>query len=264
MPGYTITALLMGTTRVPAAEVYWMTKLAGWEPLAFWAFLIEGEGHRALLNTGFPRDASRLRAHWTGWAKAVTGEDGHDPIVGEDRWIVNALRARGTPPESITDVLVTPLTAYATGGLDQFPRAKLWLSHRGWLDFHAPDREIPQLPRDIVFPPAVLQYLVMEAADRIALLPDETSEPLPGLRAWFCGAHHRSSMCFVVPSAAGRVAITDAIFHYRNYEESIPLGLSESIEEHHRLFARLRRECDLVLPLYEPRIAERHPSLVIG
>jgi glyoxylase-like metal-dependent hydrolase (beta-lactamase superfamily II) len=263
-PTYKITAIPVGTTQVPAAEVFWMTKLYGWEPLTFWAFLIEGAGKRALLNTGFPTDISRLREHWTTWCKSAMGEAGHDPVVAPHQQIVRALAERGVSPDEITDVFVTPLTAYATGGMDRFPRARLHLSHRGWVDFQAPHPAIPQLPRDIVFPPEVLNYLVMEAPERLALLPDETSEPLPGWQAWFCGAHHRSSMCFIVPTKAGRVALTDAIFHYRNYEESIPLGLSESIAEHHLLYARLRSACDLVLPLYDPQIAQRHPSLVIG
>jgi glyoxylase-like metal-dependent hydrolase (beta-lactamase superfamily II) len=261
---YRITALPMGTTRVPAAEVFWMTKLTGWESLTFWAFYLEGEGRRILLNTGFPSDVQRLHDHWTTWAKAATGENGHIPVVPAGHRIPESLRNLGVETASITDVLVTPLTAYATGQLDRFPNARLWLSRRGWIDFHAPDPEVPQLPRDIVFPPRVLDYLVSAGASRIALLPDETSEPLPGIRAWFCGAHHRSSMCFIVPTRVGRVALTDAIFHYRNFEESIPLGLSESVEEHHRLYARLRREADLVLPLYDPALAERHPDFVIG
>lgn len=264
MSQYRITAIPTGETLVPAAEVYWMTKLSGWEPLTFWAFLIEGEGRRALLNTGFPRDLKRLHDHWTGWAKAATGEDGHVPVVRPEHGVREGLRRRGLKPEDITDVIVTPLTAYATGELPLFRSAQLWFSRRGWIDFQAPDPEVPQLPRDIVFPPDVLQYLTFEGAARLRLLPDETTEPLPGVRAWFCGGHHRSSLCLVVPTAAGRVALTDAIFHYRNYEESIPLGLSESVEEHHRLYARLRREADLVLPLYEPKLAERHPTLVIG
>lgn len=264
MNDYTITALAMGETRVPAAEVFWMAKLAGWEELTFWAFLIESGVRRILLNTGFPRDFTRLYQHWTKWAKKATGEDGHVPEVRSDQFITAALAKRHIAPETITDVLVTPLTAYTTGGLDQFPMARFWLSRRGWIDFHAPDPEIPQLPRDIIFPPAVLHYIVGDAASRLQLLNDEAGEFLPGIRAWFCGGHHRSSMCFVAQTGAGRVAITDAIFHYRNYEESIPLGLSESVEEHHRLFARLRRESDLILPLYDPQLAQRHPSLVIG
>ncbi len=257
MTQYTITPLKMGETQVPSAEIYWMTKLAGWERLDFWAFLIRGGGRNILLNTGFPRDFSDLHRHWTTWAKAATGEDGHVPVVEENEWIGNALAAEGVAPDEITHVLVTPLTAYATGGLDQFPAAQICLSRRGWIDFHAPDEEVPQLPRHIVFPPHVLQHLVMDAAPRIRLLPDEETEIVPGIRSWFCGGHHRSSMAFTVDTPQGRAGLTDAVFTYRNFEESIPLGLSENLEEHYRLFAKLRRDSDYVVPLYDPEVAGR-------
>lgn len=257
MTTYQITPLKMGQTNVPSAEIYWMTVLHGWEQLDFWAFLIQGGGKKILLNTGFPRDYSDLHKHWTTWAKQATGEEGHVPVVGENEWIVDALATHKVRPEQIDYVLVTPLTAYATGGLDQFPNARICVSRRGWVDFHAPDEEVPQLPRHIVFPPHVLQYLVTEAASRLQLLPDEQTEILPGLQSWFCGGHHRSSMAFLVDTAEGRVALTDAIFKYRNYEESIPLGLSENLEEHYRLFAKLKRESDLILPLYDPEVKTR-------
>jgi hypothetical protein len=264
MKPYRITALAMGETHVPSAEIFWMTKLVGWEPLTFWAFLIENDERKILLNSGFPQDYSALHTHWTSWAKSATGTEGHVPVVREEQWIVNALKSRGVSPEQIDHVLVTPLTAYATGGLDQFPKAKIWISRRGWTDFHAPDPEIPQLPRQIVFPPHVLQWLVGPAAGRIALAPDEKSTLLPGIHAWFCGAHHRSSMVYCVETGSGIVALTDAIFKYRNFEENIPLGLSESLEEHHRLFARLRREATIVVPLYDPLLPERHTGGIIG
>lgn len=261
---YAIRCLAMGSASVPSAEVAWMTTLTGWTRLTFWAFLIESPGRKILLNTGFPPDLTRLREHWVGWARRATGQEGHVPEVGREDGIAASLARCGVRPEEITDVLVTPLTAYATGGLDRFTGARLWMSRRGWIDFHAPDPEVPQLPRDIVFPPHVLRHLVMEAAPRLRLLEDEPGEFLPGVRAWFCGAHHRSSMVFVVgTSGSGRVAFTDAVFTYRNVEERIPLGLSESLEEHYRLYARLKRESDLVVPLYDPAVAERHPGLRI-
>ena len=264
MKPYQITLLKMGETRVPAAELYWMERLTGWEDLVFWAFLITDGERRVLLNTGFPQDLSALHKHWTTWAMAATGEVGHVPVVKPENGIVSALAAHGIDPSQIDDVLITPLTAYATGGLDQFPKARFWMSRRGWLDFHAPDPEVPQLPRHIVFPPAVLRYLVMEAASRIQLLPDEETEFIPGLRAWFCGGHHRSSMVYMVHTSLGRVAMTDAIFTYRNFEQRIALGLSESVEEHHKLYARLARQADMILPLYVPLVESRHPTLQIG
>jgi len=264
MKPYKLTALKMGETKVPCAEIYWMTKLTGWEPLTFWAFLIENGEQRVLLNTGFPQDYSALHKHWTTWAKSAMGEEGHIPIVEKSNWIVNALAQHNLKPADIDHVIVTPLTSYATGGLDQFPKAKLWFSRHGWVDFHAPDPEIPQLPRHIIFPDHVLSWLDSEAASRIQLLPNENIEFLLGIRSWFCGAHHRSSMVFVVQTASGRVALTDAVFKYRNYEERIPLGLSESIEEHYRLYAKLKREADIVVPLYDPLFIERHSKGVIG
>ncbi len=264
MKPYRIRALNMGETKVPKAELYWMTNLVGWEPLSFWAFLIENDERKILLNTGFPRDYSDLHKHWTTWAKSATGEEGHVPEVGEDRWVVNALAATGVGPRDIDHVVVTPLTSYATGGLDQFPSSTIWISKRGWEDFQAPDPEIPQLPRHIVFPNHVLHWLEGPGQKNLRLLPDEETEFLPGIRSWFCGAHHRSSMVYLVETAKGRAALTDAIFKYRNYEEKIPLGLSESLEEHYRLFARLRRQADLVVPLYDPLLTERHPKGVIG
>jgi glyoxylase-like metal-dependent hydrolase (beta-lactamase superfamily II) len=106
----------------------------------------------------------------------------------------------------------------------------------------------------------VLQYLAVDAASRIRLLPDEETEVLPGITSWFCGGHHRSSMCFLVDTEKGRAALTDAIFKYRNFEEKIPLGLSENLEEHFRLFAKLQREAAIVLPLYDPEVPQRYST----
>ncbi len=263
MKPYKITALNMGETSVPCAEIYWMTKLYGCEALTFWGFLIENDERRILLNTGFAEDHSSLHKHWTTWAKVATNEDGHVPVVHSENHIVNALKKHGVTPDDIGHVLITPLTAYATGGLDHFDKATIWMSKRGWLDFHGPDPEIPQLPRHIIFPPHVLQYLTGAGADKINLLPDEQTEFIPGIRGWFCGGHHRSSMAFLIETAKGTVGITDAIFKYKNIEENIPLGLSESLEEHYRLYALMKREADIILPLYDPLGVERHKGGVI-
>ena len=40
--------------------------------------------------------------------------------------------------------------------------------------------------------------------------------------------------------------------------------MSESLEEHYRLYAKLSREADIVVPLYDPRVIERHKGGVIG
>jgi glyoxylase-like metal-dependent hydrolase (beta-lactamase superfamily II) len=95
--------------------------------------------------------------------------------------------------------------------------------------------------------------------EKLRLLDDE-AEIVPGLRAFWAGVHHRSSMCYLVETAKGTVAISDCLFTYRNLEAGEPLGVQESLEEFHRTSARIKREADLFLPLYDPEVWRRHPG----
>jgi hypothetical protein len=60
-----------------------------------------------------------------------------------------------------------------------------------------------------------------------------------------------------IRTGAGRLIATDAAFSYRNVEENIPLGGGESYAETMRTYARLRAEADVLVPLYDPAVAER-------
>jgi glyoxylase-like metal-dependent hydrolase (beta-lactamase superfamily II) len=100
---------------------------------------------------------------------------------------------------------------------------------------------------------------MFEGWERVQLLEDE-DEVVPGLRALWVGVHHRSSMCYLVDTARGPVAISDCVFTYRNLEAGEPLGVQESLEEFHRACARIKRDSALFIPLYEPEVWRRHPG----
>ena len=53
---------------------------------------------------------------------------------------------------------------------------------------------------------------------------------------------------------------SDAFFRYENVEQNRPLGINESMEEALVAYDRIRREADILLPLYDPRVFERHPG----
>ena len=260
---YQIHILKAGETLVPSAEVLWMSKLIGWERLCFWNVLLTNQERKVLINTGFARDFSDLHKFWTEWSMRTTGEHSHIPVIDNDNWVVNQLATQSVSPADITDIFLMPLTAYTTGGLDQFPNARIWMLRQGWIDFQAPDPDIPQLPRHITMPNHVLSWLILEAFDRLRLLPNEHSDPLPGITTWFSGSHHRSSMTLIADTQAGRFAFTDSFFTFRNYDNNTPLGSSESVEEHYRLTAQLRTSGAKIFPLYEPTIGERYPGLSV-
>ncbi len=104
----------------------------------------------------------------------------------------------------------------------------------------------------------IFQYVMNEAFERIVLLDDEEQEVLPGIRSFFTGGHHRSSMAYIIETELGHVIVSDCFFKYDNIERRIPLGINESMEETLRSYDRIRKEASIVLPLYDPELFERH------
>ncbi len=248
---YEIDVLKMGQCQVPGPEVYWMSGWDTWETLHFWMVVIRGGGKVLIINTGPPQDLVPMNEVWK---KAI---DERSQMVRQDSERPDAaLRTLGLKPEDVDFVLITPLQAYATGNIPLFRNAAICISRRGWIeDFHAPKYEM-HIPRKLRIPDDVLHYLDITAPEKLRLLDDE-EEILPGVRALWTGVHHRSSVAYVIETVRGRVLASDCFFKYRNVEEMIPLGIMESLEECMGAYARIRREADLLLPLYDPLVIDR-------
>jgi glyoxylase-like metal-dependent hydrolase (beta-lactamase superfamily II) len=231
-----------------------MDRWDDWEELYFYMVVVRGEGKLAIINTGPPRDLGALNARWTstfGKRGALVRRENELPEL--------ALSRLGVAPGDVHSVLITPLQAYAVGGIPIFRNAQVCISRRGWIeDFHAPPYEM-HVPRKLRIPDDVLAYLTIEAPEKLRLLEDE-DEIWPGLGAAWVGTHHRSSMAFLIETAAGRLAVTDCCFKYGNIERNHPLGIMESLSECMRAYERLRREADLVIPLYDPEVLKRFPD----
>lgn len=252
---YEIQVLKMGQCEVPGPEVYWMSRWNTWETLYFWMVVIRGSGNTVIINTGPPADLTALNEAWKG---AIDPRS--QMVRQESERPEKALASIGITPRDIDFVLITPLQAYATGNIPLFENAMICISKRGWIeDFHAPKYEM-HIPRKLRIPDDVLYYLDIKAPEKLRLLEDE-DEILPGMRAFWTGVHHRSSMAYSIETAIGKVIVSDCFFKYRNVEEMIPLGIMESLEECMRAYQRIRAEADVLLPLYDPLVAERLKKL---
>jgi glyoxylase-like metal-dependent hydrolase (beta-lactamase superfamily II) len=254
---YQVDIIQMGRTQVPTIEINWMdvSRLEEWEPIIFAMVLIRGNGRTILINSGPPADYEALSDFWV---KHV--HPNHALKVSDDERPINALARYGVKPEDVDYVLVTPLTTYATGNLNLFPNAKIVLSRKGWVDFLAPEPYVHRLPKHIYMADPIFQYVMNDAFDRIVLLDDEEREVLPGIRSFFTGSHHRSSMAYVIETERGPVVVSDCFFKYRNIEQNIPLGINESMEETLKSYDKIRRINGILLPLYDPEVFERHPG----
>lgn len=251
---YEVFLLKLGQSDVPGPEVYWMSHWDRWLTLYFYMVVIRGDGHNIIINTGPPEDLTDLNEQWSSYAGSrcrFIREENERPSA--------ALASLGITPEQVDHVLITPLQSYATGNIPLFRNAKVCLSRRGWIeDFHAPRFPVHS-PRRTRIPDDVLSYLDIEAPQRIRLLEAE-AEILPGLTCFWTGVHHRSSMAFSIETTKGRVVVTDAAFHYGNLERPHPLGILESMEECNIAYARIARESEITIPLYDPEALQRFPG----
>ena len=71
-------------------------------------------------------------------------------------------------------------------------------------------------------------------------------------------------MVVEVDTEVGVVAISDAYFYLENVERPHPIGINESMYEALDCYARVRRDADVVLPLYDPKNLERYPTGVVA
>lgn len=251
---FTVTAHSMGSMPLPGPEVFWMQAWDEWFEATFWMLVARSEHGVVVINTG-PPDLTHLGELWRGSHPSGRKVFTRTPEQSASA----ALAAAGVTPEEVTHVVLTPLVTYTLGALRLFPHAQYYLSRRGLIEDVIAPPHPHHLPREIFVPDDVLQFLLFEARDRVRLV-GESDEITPGVRAWEAGVHHRSSLAVEIDTAAGVVIATDAAFSYRNVEQNIALGIGESYAEAMSTYARLRRDADILIPLYDTVVLERHPG----
>ena len=251
---FEVQLLKMGQCDVMGPEVYWMSHWDDWVQLYFWTARIRGHGKTAIINTGPPADLTELNERWS----SGFGERGK-LVRQENEHPLNALATLGIKPEDVDYVLITPLQIYATANIQLFPNAQVCISKRGWIEDLHGEKFPMHVPRNLRISDETLSYLMFEGHERVRLLEDE-DQIVPGLSCFWAGVHHRSSMCYVVETARGRVGMSDCLFKFGNLEDGEPLGIQESLEEYYVTCKRIKRETEIFVPLYEPDVLKRFPG----
>lgn len=256
---YTIQAFNAGTFWVPGPEVYWME---GWnqrEEMNIIIYLIRGGGENILINTGPPQDLAKINEAWINFF----GYEEARIVRTDEQLPQRILNSQGLSPEDVSLVLVTPLQAYATANIHLFRNATIGISRKGWIeDFQAPYYHL-HVPRHLRVPPEVNNYLQNEGWDKVRLLQDE-EEVRRGIKVFWAGVHHRSSIAIQVETAKGSVVITDCFFKYGNIESGRYLGVMESMMEADATWARISREADIAASIYDPEVFLRYPGGIIA
>ena len=242
---YSVRVFRSGGEYGPAASVYWNDRLNEYCDLYYYLALIENQDRRILVNTGLPQDVTEFERFVKAWnpACSIYRDVSEQPA--------QILASVGLMPADIDMVLITPLTVYSTGNLALFSNAQFGFNRRGWIDFWAPGKHAPRLPLNIAMCRQSRIFLADNGMERVRLLDDE-EEICPGIRCFYTGGHHASSMAIAVNTAKGTVILGDCFFTYDNLEKNIPIGWAENHHEIYAAYARVRAEADIAVPLYDP------------
>jgi len=254
---YSVQVIQVGHQELLGACIYYMERFEVWEGFVFTMVVIRGGGKTVMINSGLPKDLTVLNPYWHLWPGERRIE------VSEAEKPANALSKIGIDPETVDYLIISPLVYYATGNVELFPKAKICLLKRGWIDFHAPVHRHADNFRSLCIPDDTLKSLVTDVWPRVRLLEDE-DEVVPGVRTFFSGVHHRSSMAVCIETAKGNAVYSDSFFKFRNVEDNIPIGYIENLEEAYSTYERIRKESNLLIPAFDPEIFERYPGGVVA
>ena len=255
MSQYKVRSLPVGETQMMGCELYWMAEFDRWYPVQLQVVVIEGSGVTALINTAPPADMTKVKEQFPDklWDHLRQSDD--ETMAG-------ALARAGLTAADVTHLILTPFELYANGCMDMFRHAQVCLSKTGWVHFHtSPDH--PHHSHARAFPRESLVHLVTDGWDNVRLLEDE-DEIAPGLRTWWSGVHHRSSIVVEVDTRVGTVCISDSFFYYENVEDDRLLGLNESMYEALSTNRRVREVARHIVPLYDPKVFDRYPDGIVA
>jgi glyoxylase-like metal-dependent hydrolase (beta-lactamase superfamily II) len=260
---YKVDVLKVGQfPETPGAEIYWMSNFRDdqWEKLNVYAMLIRGGGHTLLINSG--PDLESLE--WLNLLWGAGSNNRHQLVVMEEDHIEKRLANLGVKPEEVEHVIVTPLQPYAIGGIDKFPNAQVHVNRNGWADLFAP--RYKKHPHDNFYacvPKRLIGYVFLEAWERMHFMQNEENI-LADIDVFWTGVHHRSSSAIKVRTRDGVVIFSDCFFRYEHITQNRMLGISENMYEALEAYERIRKEADILVPMYDPRVLEDHPQGRIG
>jgi glyoxylase-like metal-dependent hydrolase (beta-lactamase superfamily II) len=256
---YTLRALYAARQESPGPVWYYIGKIGEWRNLFFYYWLIQGGDHNILVDTGVPFNKPVDFDILNKSHQYVDERCAHpaDLVTGPPE----ALAKAGLTVDDIDTILITSMSSYATGNIEMFKNAEIYMSKLGWNNITQGD-EMGIYDTRVFFPRETMTYLEGPGKARINLVGDE-QELYPGLTLWWCGAHHRGSMGVSVMTTKGKVSFADFVFVFENIEEKRPIGALESLGEWNQAYDKLMN-ADIALPIHDERLFDRYPGGVIA
>lgn len=234
--GFPKAAMVAGASRTEKVDI----------AMAMW--LLKGaDGRVALVDTGFHRDR---------YFKQFTVRDYVSPA--------EALKPLGVRPDQVTDIILTHMHWDHAGGLDLFPKARIWVQKDEY-DHYVGEAWQDATAHGGIDPDDVVEIVRRNIAGLVTFVPGEDDSLISGIQFHVGGKHTRASQYVTVATRSGTVVIaSDSAYFYENLDTLTPIAQTLDPVSNVKTLARMRAMAAtpaLVVPGHDPAVFSRFPKV---
>lgn len=239
IPGFPVNALISGADQ---ARKF---------PIAMTVWLLRGNGHVILVDSGFYHQQFFTQFKVDGFLKPseAVAQSGITPAV---------------KPEDITDVIVTHMHWDHADGMDLFPKARIWLQKDEY-NYYTGEAWQPSGKHGGIDPDDVRTVVNLNLAGRVSLVNGDAQEIIPGVICYIGGKHTFQSQFVGVNTKAGEVILaSDNMYLYENLEKHVPIAQTFDADSNLRAQDRMKQLAAsprLIIPGHDPLVFDKFPKV---
>jgi glyoxylase-like metal-dependent hydrolase (beta-lactamase superfamily II) len=220
--------------------------------IAMVIWLIRGDGHNILFDSGYHRDTFLRLFPSTKYMRPD-----------------EAAKLAGVQPDQITDIIISHSHWDHLGGIDLFPKASVWIQ-KDEFRYYTMDAWQPGGNHGGIDPEDVQQLVKLNTEGRIHLVDGDNVEIFPGIRAYTGGHHTYASQYIRVDGNPPFVLASDNCYLYRNLAEHKASATfsadfhAANIQNQQRMIELAGGNSDRVIPGHDAAQFQKYPTTVDG
>jgi len=234
----------------PVAELVQGADPARKLDIAMLVWLVRGNGHNILVDSGFYRDHFFKEWHVNDYVKPS-----------------DAIAKVGLKPEDVTDVIITHMHWDHADGMDLFPKARIWIQKQEF-EHYTGEAWQSKDTHGGIDPEDVLALVKLNTESRVSLVDGDAREVLPGILCYTGGKHTYQSQYVGVQTAAGTVVLaSDNMYLYENLDKHVPIAATLDAASNLRAQDRMKQLAAsprLIIPGHDPAVMTRFPVAAPG
>lgn len=235
IPDFPVAGLVAGADRSRKIDIQMMV------------WLLKGSnGANVLVDSGFYRD--KLFKEWK-------VKDFIKPS--------EAIAKAGLRPEDITDLIITHMHWDHAGGMDLFPKARIWIQQDEYA-YYTGDAWRPGGSHGGIDAEDVMALVKLNIDGRVHSVKGDNQEAIDGIRFYTGGRHTYASQYVSVRTRSGTAVIaSDNCYLYENLDKHVPIAQTLDAASNLRAQDRMKQFASspgLIVPGHDPAVFTRFPA----